>query len=147
MPKIRSGRPAAGLWWGWGMLVAASAVVVGSGCGERDRLTFAPPNDGVGPVTTIGQPNGPDTTVFSGGEFVVSGQTIDPDGVDTVYFLVIAGNQGFGPVHPDPARTTVNFDLRLTTLGHADETFLVEVYGVDVRGNRGDASTRQIHIR
>jgi hypothetical protein len=101
----------------------------------------------VGPVTTIDQPDGADTTIFPGAEFVVSGQTIDPDGVDSVYFLVIAGNQGFNPLHPNPARTTVSFVLRLTTFGHAGETFLVQIYGVDALGNQGGTSTRQINIQ
>lgn len=132
---------------GWRALVASCVILPALGCDERDRLTFPPPNDGVGPVTTIGQPNGADTTIFPGADFVVSGQTTDPDGVDSVYFFVIAGNQGFNPVHPNPARTTVSFALRLTTFGHAGETFLVEIYGVDALGNRGETSTRQIFIR
>jgi hypothetical protein len=132
---------------GWRALVAACVILPTLGCEERDRLTFPPPNDGIGPVTTIDQPASGDTTVIAGSDFVVSGQTVDPDGVDSVYFFVIAGSQGFNPVHPNPAVVTVNFSLRLTTFGHAGETFLVEVYGVDALGNRGDASRRQILIR
>jgi hypothetical protein len=118
-----------------------------TGCNERDRLTFPTPSDGVGPVTTIDQPNGADTTVVAGSDFFVNGLTIDPDGVDTVYFFVLGGNQNFHPFHPIPASTTVRFGLPLTTIGHAGDTFQVQIYGVDALGNQGGTSTRQINIR
>jgi hypothetical protein len=132
---------------GWRVLVAACVILPGLGCEERDRITFPPPDDGIGPVTTIDQPNSADTTVVAGSDFIVRGQSVDPDGVDSVYFFVIAGTQGFNPVTPNPVVTTVPFALRLTTFGHAGETFLVEIYGVDVHGNQGSPSTRQILIR
>ena len=124
----------------WGVLPAI-------GCDERDRLTFPPPNDGVGPVTTVDQPNGADTTVSPGATLFVNGRTTDPDGVDTVYFLVTGGNQNFHPFHPNPASTEVRFGIPLTTAGHAGETFVVQIHGVDALGNQGGTSTRSIHIR
>src|SRR5215213_5133365 len=83
----RDGRRAGSPWW-TGALAVLSAIVLGSGCDERERLTFPTPSDGVGPITFIDQPNGADTTVFAGGLFSVQGSTQDPDGVDTVYFFV-----------------------------------------------------------
>ena len=136
MPKIRMRASAAGV-----------ALLLMTGCDERERLTFPTPSDGVGPVTTIDRPNGADTTIFPGADFLVNGRTIDPDGVDTVYFFVISGNQNFHPFHPTPATTTVSFSVPLTTFGHAGETFSVQIYGVDALGNRGGTSTRLIHIR
>ena len=143
MPKMRSSRWTVVFW----LLGGASMVAVTSGCEERDRLTFPSPGDGIGPVTTIDQPNGPDTTIFSGSDFLVTGRTIDPDGVDSVYFFVIAGNQTFHPFHPTPVTDTVTFGLPVTTTGHSGETFTVQIHGVDVHGNRGTTSSRQLHIQ
>ena len=81
-------------------LVVATLMLLSAGCQERDRLTFADPGDGVGPVTTIDQPGQSDTTVPAGPEFFVNGRTIDLDGVDTVYFLVIGANQNFSRSDP-----------------------------------------------
>lgn len=147
MPKMRNSLRSRACGVGWRAVAASCVILLALGCNDRERLTFPEPNDGVGPVTTISQPSASDTTVFPGGEFIVIGQTIDPDGVDSVYFSVIAGNQGFNPISPNPTRATVSFALRLTTSGHDGETFLVEVYGVDALGNRGESSTRQILIR
>ena len=129
------------------MLVAASAMVLGTGCGERDRLTFAPPNDGIGPTTTIDQPAGADTTINAGSDFFVNGTTVDQDGIDTVYFFVINGSNNFSPFSPRPIDNIVRFGLPVVTFGHAGKTLGVEVYGVDVLGNRGPTSTRHIHVR
>ena len=129
------------------MLMAVAVVALASGCNERERLTFSAPSDGVGPVTTIDQPNGADTTVFPGSDFFVNGRTIDPDGVDTVYFFVIGGNQNFHPLTPVSPTDTVRFGLPITTFGHSGETFQIQVYGVDAQGNRGTTSSRQINIR
>ena len=147
MLKIRSCPRIRAYWVSWRALAAWSVMLLVIGCNERDRLTFPSPSDGVGPVTTIDQPNGADTTVFPGSDFFVNGTTVDPDGVDTVYFFVLGGNQNFSPLSPNPTQTTVRFGIPLTTFGHSGETFEIQVYGVDVLGNRGGTSTRQIHIR
>ena len=128
-------------------LATGVALVLGTACEERERLTFPTPADGIGPVTTIDRPNGADTTVFPGPEFMVQGSTVDPDGVDTVYFFVTGGNQNHVPFSPKPTQTTVRFGIPLTTFGHSGETFVVEVFGVDVVGNRGRTSTRLIHVQ
>jgi hypothetical protein len=126
--------------------VAVLGAVLASGCEERDRLTFPSPPDGVGPVTMIDQPNGSDTTVPDGPDFFVNGRTIDPDGVDTVYFLVTGGNQNFNPFRPSPPSDTVRFGLPITTFGLSGDTILVQIHGVDSQGNRGPTSTRQIAV-
>jgi hypothetical protein len=122
-------------------------IALATGCNERDRLTFPDPGDGIGPVTTIDQPNGADTTVNAGPEFFVNGRTIDPDGVDTVYFLVIGGNQNFQPFRPNPPADTVRFGLPITTIGHGGDTMVVQIHGVDSQGNRGGTSSRRIVVR
>lgn len=147
MPKIRSSRRTAGFRKVTGAFIASSVMLLGVGCDERERLTFPTPSDGVGPVTTIDRPNGADTTIFPGSDFFVNGTTVDSDGVDTVYFFVSGGNQNFSPFSPRPTQTTVRFGIPLTTFGHSGQTFEVQIYGVDVLGNRGGTSTRQIHIR
>jgi hypothetical protein len=148
MRKIRSSRRMACFREAATALLAPLVVIFGAGCDERERLTFSDPDDNLGPVTTIDQPGGPDTTIASGSQlFFVNGTTLDPDGVDAVYFLVIGGNQGFPPILPDPVRTSVRFGISLTTLGHSGETWEVQIYGVDVFGNQGDTSTRLIHIQ
>jgi hypothetical protein len=124
-----------------------ATVVLGTGCDERERLTFPTPSDGVGPVTFIDQPNGADTTIFAGSLFSVQGSTTDQDGVDTVYFFVTGAGQGFSPFSPELSQTTVRFSLPLATFGYSGHTFEVQVYGVDALGNRGGTSTRLIHVR
>jgi hypothetical protein len=121
-------------------------MVVAAGCNERDRLTFPNPGDGVGPVTMIDQPNRSDTSVQAGPDFFVNGRTIDPDGVDTVYFLVTGGNQNFKPFLPSPPTDTVRFGLPITTIGHEGDTILVQILGVDSQGNRGATSSRLIFV-
>lgn len=143
MPK-KSGRRWSTTFW---PLVGALIVATAGGCDERERLTFPAPGDSVGPVTTIDQPNGPDTTVFAGSDLFVIGRTVDLDGVDTVYFFVIGGNQNFSPLHPVPAKDTVTFAIPITTFGHSGETFTVQIHGVDTQGNQGGTSTRQINVQ
>jgi hypothetical protein len=122
-------------------------VLLAAACQERDRLTFPDPGDGIGPVTMIDQPNGSDTTVDAGADFVVTGRTVDRDGVDTVYFLVIGGNQNFNPFRPSPTTDTVRWGLPLSTTGRAGSTITVQVHGVDIQGNQGAPSTRQVIVR
>lgn len=129
------------------ILAVTVVLMAGAGCEERDRLTFPTPPDGIGPVTTIDQPNGADTTVFAGSDLFVNGRTIDPDGVDTVYFFVNGGGQFFQPFTPIPPSDTVRFGIPITTFGHSGQTFEIQIYGVDAHGNRGGTSTRLIHIR
>jgi hypothetical protein len=144
--KGRLGQRAGSQSWQWA-LVVLTTIVLGTGCDERERLTFPTPSDGVGPVTFIDKPNGADTTVVAGALFSVQGSTTDQDGVDTVYFFVTGAGQGFSAFTPELSQTTVRFSLPLATFGHAGQTFEVHVYGVDALGNQGGTSSRLIHIR
>ncbi|MEA2712837.1 MAG: hypothetical protein QOK27_798 [Gemmatimonadales bacterium] len=127
--------------------LAAVLVVLVAACQERDRLTFPDPGDGIGPVTMIDQPNGSDTTVDAGPDFFVNGRTVDPDGVDTVYFLVTGGNQNFNPFRPSPPADTVRWGLPISTTGRSGSTITVQVHGVDLQGNQGAQSVRQVIVR
>jgi len=118
---------------GWRARLAPVLMVLAAACEERDRLTFPDPGDGIGPVTTIDQPDG--------------ARTIDRDGVDTVYFFVIGGNQSFPPYRPSPPSDTVPFGVPISTSGRSGQTMLVQIHGVDTRGNQGGVSTRRIIVR
>jgi hypothetical protein len=132
----------------WRLAVLAVLAGVSGACHERERLTFPnSPGDGVGPFTTIDQPNGPDTTVPAGPQLFISGRTIDPDGVDTVYFLVTGGVQTFQPFLPNPPTDTVHFGLQIVTSGQSGDTVSVAVLGVDSQGNRGNVSSRRVFIQ
>jgi hypothetical protein len=131
----------------WRTRLALVFVVLAAACNERDRLTFPDPGDGIGPVTNIDRPDGSDTTVDAGADFLVTGRTMDPDGVDTVYFLVIGGNQHFNPFRPTPPTDTVRWALPIGTFGRSGSTITVQSYGVDVQGNQGAPSTRQVIVR
>jgi hypothetical protein len=128
-------------------LILPCITALATACDERDRLTFPNPNDGVGPVTMIDQPNGSDTTVSAGPEFLVNGRTIDPDGVDTVYFLVTGGSQNHQPLRPVPPADTVRFGLPISTAGLSGDTISVQIYGVDALGNQGGPSFRRIAVQ
>ena len=128
-------------------LVSLCAGVLAVGCEERDRLTFPTPSDGVGPITVIDRPNAADTTVTAGPDYFINGRTIDPDGVDTVYFLVIGGNQNFQPFVPLPPSDTVRFGLPISTSGRQGDTIQVQIHGVDSEGNAGNTSFRQIFVQ
>jgi hypothetical protein len=133
--------------FGWRGRLAPVLMVIAAACEERDRLTFPDPGDGIGPVTTIDQPGAADTTVDAGFDLLINGRTADPDGVDTVYFLVIGGNQSFPPFRPSPPGATVSWGLPLSTFGRSGSTMTVQIHGVDMRGNQGAPSTRQIIVR
>jgi hypothetical protein len=134
-------------WCPWRARLSPVLVLLAVACNTRDRLTFPDPSDGIGPATTIDRPNGSDTTVAAGGDFVVQGRTVDLDGVDTVYFLVIGGNQHFNPFVPSQPTDTVRWGLPLSTTGRSGSTITVQVYGVDIQGNHGAPSTRQVIVQ
>jgi hypothetical protein len=129
------------------LLIVPGIVGLATGCAERDRLTFPNQSDGIGPVTLVDQPGGSDTTVDAGPTFFVNGRSIDPDGVDTVYFLVTGGNQGFPPLHPSSRTDTVRFGVPISTSGRSGQAVELQVYGVDRQGNQGGPATRQIIFR
>jgi hypothetical protein len=130
------------VWW----LVVA---LIG-GCAERERVTFPTDTgnngDGAGPVTSIDEPGASDTVLVEGDRFVLSGRTVDPDGVDTVYFDVNGLDVSFAPLRGGGA-DTVSFGLPLSTLGFSGVTVLVRIHGVDMLGNVGQTVSRQLHIQ
>ena len=139
-------------WLDYSRSFALSVLLLGLAglsvaCHERERLTFPSEGDGIGPLTMIDQPNGPDTTVSAGPQLFISGRTIDPDGVDTVYFLVTGGVQNFQPFLPNPPTDTVNFGLQLVTSGQSGDTVLISILGVDSQGNRGNLASRRVFIQ
>jgi hypothetical protein len=127
------------VWW--------AAAVVLAGCGERDRLTFPVenPGDGSGPFTNVTRPGVADTAVTEGDLFILTGYSIDPDGIDTVYFEVSGAGQGFAPLKGEGA-DSVPFALQLSTLGNSGGSILVRAFAVDGVGERGPAAVRQISI-
>ena len=126
------------VWAAVGVLVA---------CGERDRITFPEPNpgNGTGPFTTVTHPAVTDTVVVEGDLLILSGYSLDPDGVDTVYFDVSGTVQGFSPLlgHGDDS---VPFAIQFSTLGNSGGTIVVHAFAVDVLGQVGTTALRQIHI-
>lgn len=117
------------------------------GCEERSRLTFESngPDDTTGPVATIDEPAA-DTVIFEGAPFILGGRVIDPGGVDTVYVDIEGSDHSLLPL-PGGGRDTVRFGVPITTLGQAGRTVTVQVFGVDLFGNRGDRVLRQFLIR
>jgi hypothetical protein len=126
------------------------AIVLIWGCAERDRLTFPDDTggtgDGVGPVTTIDQPGAFDTVLVEGDRFVLTGHSIDPDGVDSVYFDVEGLDVAFNPLGAD-GDNTVRFGLPISTIGFSGADVVVRIHGVDMLGNVGQTVSRQLHIR
>lgn len=115
-----------------------------AGCDERERLTF-PSNEPAGPVTTIEVPAA-DTVLTAGDQFILGGRTVDPDGIDTVYFEVIGTGQVFSP-SPGHGDETVGFGLPIVTEGRSGFEVIVQVYAVDLDGNRGETARRQLSVQ
>ncbi|HJP55856.1 MAG TPA: hypothetical protein VJ847_02385 [Gemmatimonadales bacterium] len=122
------------------LLLAALATA----CTDRERLTFPSEGDQRGPITFIDQPGTGDTTVHAGPQMPLSGKTIDPDGVDSVYIVVLGGNETFHPFAV--ARDTARFGVSISTSGLAGNTMIVLVFGTDQLGNRGDTAVRRVVV-
>jgi len=131
--------PGRAFWW--------AAVAVLAACAERERLTFPTenPGNGRGPITEITHPGAADTAVTEGDLLIIAGRTYDADGVDTVYAAIGGLNQGFQPILGQ-GQDTVEFGLQLSTIGHSNATVTVKIYGVDLLGQQGSITSRQIHI-
>jgi hypothetical protein len=128
----------------WIEVAWAGSALAGLGCGTRDRLTF-PSTDGAGPQTNIDRPMA-DTTVSSDSAFfLVTGTSLDADGVDTLYAETTGGVTTFPPqsFHQD----SVRFGLPLTTQGLAGDTIIVRTFATDALGNRGDTAVRRIAVQ
>jgi hypothetical protein len=126
------------LWATVGILVA---------CGTRDRITFQEPNqgNGTGPFTTVTHPGVTDTTVVEGDLLILNGYSLDPDGVDTVYFDVSGTVQSFSP-QLGQGDDSVPFAVQFSTLQNSGGTIVVRVFAVDVFGQVGTTALRHIHI-
>ncbi len=124
---------------------ALSALVV-LGCQTRDRLIFpgTGPN-GAGPHTVIDRPTGDITVSGDSAIFFVTGYSVDPDGLDSVYFETVGGLSSFQP--EVVSRDSMRFGLPLTTGGLAGDTILLRVFATDQLGNRGDTAIRRIAVQ
>jgi hypothetical protein len=145
--------PATGYFWiipgrVFRRLLAWAGAAVLTGCGTRERLTFPTENPGnsQGPITDIIQPGAADTVVVEGDLVFVQGRSIDPDGIDSVYIGIQGLNQNFDPILGQ-GRDTVAFAVPLSTISHSGATVLVQIYAVDLLGDRGRTVSRQIHIQ
>lgn len=140
--RERFGRTATGLAGGLALVLSVA------GCSERERPIFAPEpgaSDGVGPITFIDVPGQADTTVTAGPMLGVSGRTIDPDGVDSLYVEILGGNEQFHPFAGES--DTVRFSYPVNTGGHVGDTLFVLIFGTDGLGNRGDTAIRRVIVR
>jgi hypothetical protein len=86
-----------------------------------------------------------DTTVVEGDLLILSGYSLDPDGVDTVYFTVSGTVQSFTPVLGQ-GDDSVPFAVQFSTLGNSGGTIVVQAFAVDVFGQTGSPALRHIHI-
>lgn len=115
-------------------------------CDERARLIFEPPSDSQGPDTTIDNPETAEARIPAGPQFNVSGRSIDPDGVDTVYFVLLGGNEQFTPHVPSEFQDTVRFSMPVSTIGKAGDAVEVLIFATDLEGVRGDTAIRHLII-
>lgn len=130
--------------------LAVALTVALAACEDRERIGTGPDGGGSGgagegPVTTIRSPGVEDTTVTAGPGVFVAGQVTDVTGLDSVYFQVSGGVTTFPPVNEDGSRT-LSFALPITTNGQQGQLIIVEIYGVDLAGNRGERATRRITV-
>ena len=128
-------------WSGW------LAVALIAGCGERERLTFQGPDgpeDETAPVALIDDP-GQDTIVTEGPQFLVGAQVTDAGGVDTVYVDLEGSDHVLLPLQGN-GLDTVLVGIPITTLGNHGVTVTVQVFGVDLAGNRGQRAIRKLTI-
>lgn len=130
----------------WIEAVCALSSLAGLGCATRDRLTFPSTGpSGAGPHTVIDRPIGDVTVSGDSAIFFVTGYSVDPDGLDSVYFETIGGLSSFQPEVVN--RDSLRFGLPLTTLGLGGDTIFVLVFATDQLGNRGDTAIRRIVVQ
>jgi hypothetical protein len=125
--------------------VALLATLTGAlaGCGERERLTYPTPPDGVGPVTVIEVPS-VDTTVSNGDALTIVGRSEDVDGVDSVYFRLFGTAEQYEPLNVDG--NMVRWSLRVTAPRDRAEMIVIRVSAVDRGGNHGFTVDRTIQV-
>ena len=127
--------------------VALVLLTVLLGCGTRDRLIFEQ-NDvpEKGPITFIDFPEVGEVRVDVGPEVLLAGRSIDPDGVDSVYFVVVGAPLTFSPYSPPSNDDTVSFGIPIPTIGSGGDSILVLVFATDAVGNRGDTAIRRLIV-
>jgi hypothetical protein len=126
--------------------MSAAFVAVLGACDERARLIFEPETDAQGPDTTIDNPETAVVQVPAGPQFNVSGRSVDRDGVDTVYFVLIGGNEQFTPFVANEFQDTVRFSMPVSTIGKSGDTVNVLIFATDLGGERGDTASRRLII-
>jgi hypothetical protein len=126
-----------------GVALLATLTGVLAGCGERDRLTFPTPPDGIGPVTVIEEPS-VDTVASNGDALTIVGRSEDVDGVDSVYFRLFGTAEQYEPLNVDG--NTVRWSLRVTAPQDRGETIVIRASAVDRAGNRGVSVERTIQV-
>jgi hypothetical protein len=117
-----------------------------AGCGERARLIFDPGSSGAGPRIFIDVPETGLARVPEGPMATVAGRAIDENGVDTLYVLVVGGEQ-FRPFTPEEPTDTLRFILPISTAGHGGDTLTVLVFATDHAGVRGDTAARTLIVQ
>ena len=117
------------------------------GCEERSRLTFESngPEDTTGPVASIDKPAA-DSVIFEGQPFMLGARVIDPSGVDTDYVDLEGSDHTLLPLEGG-GRDTVRIGVPITTAGQAGQTVTVQIFGVDLFGNRGARAIRRLQIQ
>jgi hypothetical protein len=123
----------------------ALGLMLLAGCGERGRLIFDPGSSGAGPHTVIDDPETGLVRVPEGPMATVAGRAIDDDGVDSLYVLVVGGEQ-FRPFVPEAPTDTLRFILPISTSGHGGDTLTVLVFATDHAGVRGDTAARTLIV-
>lgn len=117
------------------------------GCGTRDRLIFEQNDEPQkGPITFIDFPEVGEIKVDVGRDVLVAGRSIDPDGVDSVYFVILGAPLSFVPFSPPTPDDTVSFGIPIRTIGSGGDSILVLVFATDAFGNRGDTAVRRLIV-
>jgi hypothetical protein len=127
------------------LLGGALGLLLLAGCGERGRLIFDPGSSGAGPFTIIDNPEAGLARVPEGPMATVAGRSIDEDGVDSLYVLVVGGER-FPPFVPEEPVDTLRFILPISTAGHGGDTLTVLVLATDRGGVRGDTAVRTLIV-
>ena len=125
-------------------LVLVTALLA---CDTRDRLIFEQ-NDGPaqGPTTFIDNPAVGEVRVSVGDVVLLAGRSIDPDGVDSVYFVVLGAPLSFSPFSPTAPDDTISFGIPIPTIGSGGDSILVMVFATDAVGTRGDTAVRRLIV-